>query len=267
MQRENMKSAYQYWRARGYRAIMATQAARYDVANRTPRYLERPSLTWQTEQRREAFVTGDPLAYGLREVGEVRADARGYSLWHDGRGENGWYGDPELQDRLISGHVFQIPAPRGYVSFVPATRDESGGYTVDFGRVVTERQNTERAQDSDAARSAAYAADDMARRAAEREAEYQTAWRAGAEYAEAGEKVADLRGRALALLAERRAARGAGDYPAICDAIWNRVSEICDRIATLRDRRAELRDGSADGAYWDTRDEDLRAAFAEGANN
>jgi hypothetical protein len=87
----------------------------------------------------------------------------------------------------------------------------------------------------DAAEDAAYYADGMAERAAEREREYQEAWRAGDDWAEAGNRLLELRTEIRAWIAEMRPAQGLA-RTALCEGLKARLEERRE----LMEKREEL---------------------------
>ena len=96
----------------------------------------------------------------------------------------------------------------------------------------------------------------MAQRAADKESDYQEAWRAGSDYAEAAEALAAHRREALAILKERREVDDV-KAPALCHAV--RV-----HVATLREAMAEAREQMAE-ALESIYGEDEKNAFCDGA--
>lgn len=105
----------------------------------------------------------------------------------------------------------------------------------------------------------------MAQAAAESEREYQTAWRAGSDYAQEGETIETARAELLDILKERRAVKGKGDYPALCSAIRSSVARLLHDIATARAKRAKLAAGDSADLYFWNGDKRLQEAFCEGA--
>lgn len=144
--------------------------------------------------------------------------------------------------------------------------------TVDFSTIYEEDARggyNDNPQDYDAARQAAHVADSMAQHAAEQEREYQSAYGAGSRYVDLGAQVDEWRKAILALGRDRRAAKGIGSYPAICDAVRKAMRDLISDISEARQEREKLREGAGIGrestyAFW-TGDKRLRAAFNEGA--
>lgn len=261
----------------GTRAIDALTLARADVASGKARY-PAPMTGHKMRAGHDADKPGsvyveNPESFGLRLVGRVQADTPRGDVW-DSRDSSGWYDNPHGESRggsgLIYGLVYQLPARKGQSRFVAAYQNgcNDSGALIDFGTVYTSEPGGTwgSAQDDDAARDAARAADSMAEKAAESEREYQTARRAGSDYAQEAETIAEARQEALAILSERRAVKGKGNYPALCAAIRSQVESLLATIAEARTKRADLANGDAEGLYFWNGDSELRAAFCEGAN-
>lgn len=212
-------------------------------------------------------------ADAFRYVGRVVPDEGGrFSPW-DTRGDCGWTTDPYgdvFRDGtgLCYGVVYQLPARKGESRFVAGYEfgGMDGGPDLDLSTVYAIRDE-ETAEDGAYHSGATAAADSMAKAAAEEEREYQTAWRAGSDWAIHAEEVAEARQAALALLAERRQAKArAGDnLPAICSAIRDSVAGHVQTIREARERMAELAEGDAEGLIFWPGEERLKGAFCEGA--
>ena len=262
----------------GTRAIDALTLARADVASGKARY-PAPMTGHKMRAGHDSDKPGsvyveNPESFGLRLVGRVQADTPRGDVW-DKRGDSGLYDNPHVESfkegsGLIYGLVYQLPARKGRSRFVAAYQNgcNDSGALIDFGTVYTSEPGGTwgSAQDDDAARDAARAADHMAEKEAESEREYQTAWRAGSNYAQYAETIAEARQDALAILAERRAVKGKGNYPALCAASRSQVESLLETITEARTKRADLANGDADGLYFWPGDKRLQAAFCEGAN-
>ena len=116
----------------------------------------------------------NPESFGLRLVGRVHADTPRGDIW-DSRGDSGWYDNPHGESSrdgsgLIYGLVYQLPARKGQSRFVAAYQHgyNDSGALIDFATVYTSEPGGTwgSAQDDDAARDAARAADSMAEKAA-----------------------------------------------------------------------------------------------------
>lgn len=178
----------------------------------------------------------------------------------------GYYCDP-FQDSTCVAFVAQLRGRNGQAFFVPGyrfTESDDGGLTVDISRGAIE--SAAGADWEEAEREAAKAADGMAERAAEEEREYQTAWAAGSQWANKKEEEARLRGEALAILKERKAAArlNPAGFPALCAALRDKVESILESIAESRKERAELAAGDCDLLYFYP-DEKAKGAFCEAA--
>ena len=259
----------------GTRAIDALTLARADVASSKARYPapmtgHKMRAGHDSDKPCSVYVE-NPESFGLRLVGRVQADTPRGDIW-DSRGDSGWYTQPGgyCDDDICFGVVYQLSARKGQSRFVAAYQNgcNDSGALIDFATVyMSEPGGTcGSAQDDDAARDAARAADSMAEKAAESEREYQTAWRAGSDYDQEGQTIAEARQEALTILSERRAVKGKGNYPALCAAIRSQVESLLETIAEARTKRADLANGDAEGLYFWPGDKRLQEAFCEGAN-
>lgn len=244
-------------------SALALEKARCDLAAGMRRYTSGiysyPGGRQGTDNESAFFETLEQG--GFRFIGY--ADEISRSIHH-----KGWFAD-EDQDSTLRGCALQIPGRNGKARFLAAYQDsENDGYVVDLATVYEEdsRQGShwDSAKDFDAARDAARSGDSMAEKAAEKEREYLTAWRAGSNYAAKGEEVKELRQEALAILAERRAVAGV-TAPTLCDVIRARVESILESIAELRKEREQLSEGDFDNLIFWPGDKSLAAAFNEGA--
>ncbi len=204
----------------------------------------------------------------------------------DHRTPSSFYADP-FQDNTCGGFIAQLPSREGRARFVAGygfSESDNGGATFDLtsifesdfeGEQAAARRQigkaywtpameapgywAEAAHES-ARKEAARAAAGMAERAAEKEMEYQEAWQAGSKWARLKEEEEAARKEALAILAERRAARGVNPaaFPAICAALRGKVESILESIQESREERAEL----ASNADYPA----SREAFTEGAS-
>lgn len=171
----------------------------------------------------------------------------------------GYYGDNDSGNLCVA-YVVQLRGRNGEAFFLPGFRFEESddsGLTIDTrGRAFESAKgdNWEQAE-----REAARAADSLAESHAEQEREYDSAWQAGRQWAELKEEEEGQRTQALAILAERRAARGLNPaaFPSICEALRGQIKKACRRIAKSRKERAEL----VDSIYRESH----KAAFCDGA--
>lgn len=243
-------------------AKWAIEAARVDVAAGKTRYPGPVrALHWASESD------------GLRYVGRVVPEMRRGDVW-DSQGRTGWHTDPygdvfKDGSGLCFGVVYQLPGRNGESRFVAGYEfgGSDGGPTLDLQRVFTEGRGDCPAShcDLDAALDAASYADSMAQTAAENEREYQTAWQAGNRWSDEAETVKDTRRELLALLAERRAVKGAGDYPALCKALRGRVRDMLQTINTARKTMRDLAAGDSKYLCFWPGDKRLQEAFCEAA--
>lgn len=275
----DLLSAYRYWRGyhprhSAYTATNALEYARRDVAEGKRRYAAKiyPAVTWQAEPGIAHIES--PEKAGLRHVGNVEPGSRYSSPWSNSK-SCGWYADNDQRDTIM-GVVYQLPGRKGHARFVAGYQHNGcdGGPTLDLNNIYSEYVGDyayrESAQDCDAARTAAAAADSMARHAAEEEREYNAAWQAGNRYADLADEIAGSRDTIKRLLAERKAARAAGlsGFNEICATIRRVVSNALADIQEARELRQKLRDGEyidewTPGFY--TGDKRLLSAFNEGA--
>ena len=192
----------------------------------------------------------DTESAGLRFVGY--ADEICKSIDH-----RGWYTDEDGDCKTYRGAVWQLPARRGIERFIAGYEDPNnkGAAFVDLdilsGNVIGFSPNLEEANE-EAKQLAAYNADSIAERNAEREREYNAAWHAGSEWSYLADEIARERKDALALLVESRPERHATREtatPRMCAAIRAAVLHSVDAIAKMRKKRAELFEqyGDADG--------------------
>lgn len=202
----------------------------------------------------------------------------------------GFYTDSDGHREVLRGYVLQLPSLKGKARFVAAYgTEESGGLTVDLSRIfesdfIAERESARRqtgkaywrpdmerpgyfAEDShkSAKEEAARAAQGLAESAAEEERDYQAAWQAGQAWADKLEEEKAARREALALLKERRAAKGLGAFPALCGALRGQIAALWQEIQDSREARQELAAGDCDSHYFWPGQEGLKEAFCDGA--
>lgn len=244
--------------------------ARRDVAAGTRRY---PGPV--------RVIHASTTATGLRLVGRVVPDTERGNIW-DSRGDCGWHTDPSgdvFKDGsgLCFGVVYQLAGRDGHARFVAGYEfgGVDGGPTLDLDNVTHEfvRGDETSPQDLAGAQKAARHADCLAKVAAETEREYQTAWRAGANWSDLLQEEQSDRAELLQLLSERkRQIRGAAwtsgseeFAPAICRVIEREARRLYARIMESRAERRELASGdSGDLIFW-TGETRLQEAFCEGA--
>lgn len=213
----------------------------------------------------------------------------------DSRAASSFYTDSDCSE-TCGGYIAQLPSRKGRARFVAGYGfSVSGGgacfnlsdiFESDFEaeRDSARRQIgksywtpemeapgywAESAHDT-ARKEAARRAADLAKSAAEKEREYQTAWHAGQAWADLKAEEEAARTEARAILAERRAAMNSpavsdSGFFALCDAIRGRVRALVDSIAESRARRRELAEGDDSQFMFWNGEERLRAAFCDGA--
>jgi len=224
---------------------------------------QRPDADSYGRKRSGRFWFWHGVGGALRNV----ADSSDILARHERNGRDGGFCcDPDGETfrdgtGLVFGVVAQLRAKDGRARFVPGSRfggqDDAG--TFDLSDVYTADGSDDDAA-QEARKDAARAANELARLAAEQESAYQEAWRAGSSWANAGETIENARRAALALLAERRAARtlSPAAFPVLCGVIREKVADLLESIADARKARADL----ADSIYGESH----RSAFCEGAN-
>jgi hypothetical protein len=218
--------------------------------------------------------TEDGAAGALRYVGRVAPldGGRGRRDAWDSREDCGYYTEPDSEcysdgSGLCFGVVYQLPGRGGLSRYVAGYQfgDLDGGPTLDLSKVYTARVDWHATAKEGAEESAVIrAADSMAKEAAEAERTYRTARQAGQDWTTLQGQESRLRRKALDILAERRQARGLGDFPALCGAVRANVSGILAKIAKKRARRAELVAGDCESLYFYP-DDAAKAAFCDGA--
>lgn len=252
----DLKTAYRHHR-RTRAPGVALAMARDDAAAMKPRYASAPSKLGAYARKAGTYDSAfmETLeSGGFRLVGY--ADEILSRLHH-----TGWFTN-EFQDSTYRGAVLQVSGAKGRPRYVAGyAESDSGGYVVDLSRgaIFTGDAGDEYTgtRDLDSAHDAARAADNFARRAAEKESEYQAAWQAGNAWASLGDDVKAARRVALQILRERRAVTGV-EAPALCAAIVSRVRQLVDQIEEARAKRRALVD-----SVWRQHFE----AFNEGAGD
>lgn len=210
----------------------------------------------------------------------------------DSRECSSFYAD-SFQENTCDGFIAQLPSRNGRARYVAGYGFShcDGGASFDLARVFESDFKAERelarrqigkaywtpdmeragywaeAAHESARKEAAKAAAGMAEHEAEQEREYQTAWGAGSRWADLKAEEEEARAEALAILKERRKARGLdpSGFPALCVALRGQVAALCRQIAKSRKARAKLAEGDAEELYFWNGEERLRAAFCEAA--
>lgn len=269
-----LKAAFRFHMQNRFRAYgdirpyaeIALAKARADLEDGKARYPSPmrpyPAVTWQPGQPGLAYVE-KPESVGLRLVGRVMPECGGRNGYWDKSGKTGWFTDPfgdVFKDGtgLCWGVVYQLPGRNGESRFVAGYQmgGTDGGPTLDLSRVYVGAAQfgdyyTTKPQDDESAIDAAREADDMARRAAEDEREYQTAWHAGARYADESADLQKARAEIKGILAERRQVKGQSGYPALCKAVTTRVRDLLADMRDARENMAKLAAGDyPDLIFW-----------------
>lgn len=209
---------------------------------------------------------------GLRLVGY--ADEISQWIKH-----KGWYSRFDDYDSTYRGCVLQLPGHKGKARFIAAYEEsDSGGYVLDLSRGAVFEEDSRahgyrcEARDYDAIRDAARAADSFAEREAKEAREYDTAWQAGAQWAQRLEEEREARKEALKLAGEARALRrkvSPDEAPTVCAQIRSAFRELAESIAKSRLEREDLASGEfarGDFGLYFYPDEKHKGAFCEGAS-
>lgn len=248
---DNQRARYARNRRHGYTATRALEIARrFDGTD----YGIRPAYRSVWGGKPSDSVRWCEDVYELRVVGfcdEVTGGSHRYI--RNPIDHKGWYTDPWGDGDLYRGLVLQLPG-KHEARYLAAYADPNcdGAALVDLSHIWGDECD------------AAMSADQFAEEHAEREREYQTAWQAGAKWADLGEDVARERRDLLAALAERRKVK-AEHVPTLCRLLRLKVADVLERISESRDERARLKDGDSDGLYFWTGNRDLADAFNDGA--
>jgi hypothetical protein len=227
---QNLIDAFKYWRRQSPNraAHMAIFNARKDLVEGRKRYpANGNAMRGGTDfkvGRDSVFWCECPDDY-LRRVGYADECL---SMRH-----TGWYLEDDWSGELARGVVFQLPAAKGKPRFLSGIADpHNDGPAILSLEVFDEKE--------EAARNADY----LAERYAEKERDYQRAWRAGQDYRELGDEIAALRTDTLELFAERRELRKlVGDkFKASCRALHQTIKANWREIKAAREKRSELFD-------------------------
>lgn len=230
----HLRDAFRYWLSRpnsGYRETgesitpFAIRMARVDVANKKPRYPKddlgfKGGVPFKAYGETAMVWCENPAGY-LRYVGTC----------HDilSRHHKGWYIDDESGE-TAHGVVYQLPSRKGSTRYLYGYADPFNDGPACLSLSI------ERDKDN-----AARYADSVAERYAEKEREYNTAWRAGREYDELGDAATATRRACLALISEaKKACARMSELPAIKSAIRVAVASHVGQIRDARDKRETL---------------------------
>jgi hypothetical protein len=243
---------YKNLRGDAIKACNAIKAARNEMKKKPKTY----GATWHWERnahnvtRQEKKHPNDNYAWienvyyaGLRFVGYCDEIVRGRAIDH-----KGWYTN-DFEDETYRGAVWQLPGRKGVARFIAGYQDPNNdgaafvdldiinGFACDEGAV------------GEAKRDAAFRADSIAQRNAEREREYNEGWQAGARWVDLGEQIATERRATIELIQEMKAERQNVERPHICATLRNAVARALRDIEKMRKEREELFDnyGRSDG--------------------
>lgn len=209
----------------------ALAMARRDIAAEKPRkvYVDvtRGAMRGGTDWKLcgdNVFFCECPDTY-LRRVGF--ADQHSRAIKH-----TGWWLTDDGDGESARGVVFQLPARNGKPRFISGIADPFNN-----GAAIISLELFDDKAD------AAINADWLAERYAEKERDYNRAWRAGQEYSELGSTIAQARKDALAVLKARRDHIRAGDsVPTILKVLECKAFELIDAISEARGKRETLRE-------------------------
>lgn len=227
-----------------------------------------PVATRQSDPDLWGF-TNDDCSGALRFVCKVDAEGR-----ETRRDDLGWLTDPHgdvFKDGtgICQGVVWQLAGRDGQARYVAGYQfgGVDGGPTLDLKNIHDAPGDCA----VDAKRDACLAANEHARIAGEKEREYQTAWQAGARFAQLGEEANGTRAEIVAMLGEFRRARKslAGfEFETLCRTVRAVVSDKLASLYALRKGQDALLDGEDNEGgelSWWRGDKRLVEAFNEGA--
>jgi len=183
-------------------------------------------ITKENPKTGDGFYLDCDFHPGLRwtwcdKIADIRIDHRGW--WTNDLGDG----------ETIRGVVFRLPHGRGFLA----------GHAMGEGMLSTLCCKV-----WDNERDAAYEADRMAERAAQKERDYQRAWRAGMDAADLETTIRDFRTELLALIREfREFSRLGRVYPTLRAFLMEDIRELLGSIRKARKERDELK---ADYSAW-----------------
>lgn len=230
-----LAECFRYHRQHGRTATEAIALARQDVANLKNRY---PSSNGGMAGGR-AFA-----AYGKSRMVwfEKPADYMRMVGFADDIaeiGHRGWFTDDDGDRETMRGVVYQLPTRKGKLQFLYGYADPNNEGAACLSLDI-----------ADDKKDAARWADRVAESAAEQERDYQRAWRAGRDYDELGDKVAEVRQACLSLIMEAKAAcERLADFNTIKLTIRAQVESYVKTIRKAREKREKLKReyGTQDG--------------------
>ena len=201
-------------------------------------------ITRQPERPEYAWVE-KPTKNGLRLVGFADEIAKRDYAHCGGIGHNGWYID-DFQDVVYRGVVYQLPGKHGKARYLAGYADPyNDAAFLGLGRVF------EGLPDPDTARDAAYAADAIAERAAEREREFNEVANARFQYDTIPAELSQVRRDIIHIAAEARLARQFVQSETLCAVVRKSVRALLDQREKLIAKRQKLADGYSRSPYWE----------------
>lgn len=249
-----LPSEYRFHRQQGATAQIALAKARADIEAKKSRYPASGFCCWQNATGKDGGKWFEnPEKDGFRLVGFADEIASRNYRYSGGINHKGWFTN-EFQDETLRGLVYQLPARNGKPQFVPgyADPDNEGAARLWLGDII-EGDNGE---DEQSKRDAAYRADSIAERCAEKEREYNEAWQAGNRASDLDEAAAQARKELLAFLRELKPKKPLFcDAPTLAKAARRKVEDLLETIRKCRAKRDRMID---DCASW------AREAFNEG---
>lgn len=246
---DELKTAYRFHRsAYPARPSIALQRARADVEAGKRRYAS--GYWWSPCRENIGNPQGvrwieKPSSVGFRFVGFADEVSRGID-------HTGWFTESDGYWEVYRGAVYQLPARNGKPRYYAAYREGYDGkcgwgdsaYGSDYGAAGIDFSEIH-----DCPMEAARAADGLAETLAEKEREYNDAWRAANQWDELGESMQAKRREARQLVRDMREAikSGISAAPSICNALRAQLRRLLEQLEAMRDEREEL---ESNFYYW-----------------
>lgn len=181
---------------------------------------------------------------GLRLVGLAHeVSPAGYAYSRNAVEHTGWYlSDDNWTGKTVAGVVYQLPGKNGRARYLAGYADPWNDGAACLSIEVIEGDARDSSWDSDdGLRDAAREADSIAERMAEKERDYQRAWRAGRDCEDKRDEVIHIRRELLAALAERDKTLET-KTPNLCAMLRRIVESRLDQIRELREEIERLKD-------------------------
>lgn len=212
-----------------------TRSATYDPRVSSPYHAPKPR---KPHDWGHGFYHGDAGMPGLRW--QWADDIAPRAIDH-----RGWFTDDDIQDDTMRGIVFRLPQQQGFLygwSMGEGMIAEITGYEP-IGEYDPSRYGDAIEQ---AEHSAALAADDAAKWAAEKERTYNACWRAGEEYVDCLQTAENERAayRQLARVIQNAIAKGAPTDPVLCDELRSAFERHVKAERDALSRARELRENA-----------------------